>query len=247
MKCVVIEDETNSKILIQEMLHLYFPDIHLVGVGDSVEEGKRLINLMKPDVVLLDIEIAGGTGFDILDSLEQTDVKVIFITGYEQYAIRAIRYATVDYLLKPVNVEELRTAFDRLMAMTNSREKLSLLKQNVQSSTASPGLMVPTGTGYQIVSANDIAYLEADGAYVYLHLINAPRILATHSLGYFENVLDPEVFYRIHKSCIINAHKLSRVITKPQLQVELSDGSRLDLAVRRKDDFMDFLKKNHLY
>lgn len=243
MNCIIIEDEINSRILLQEMLAMYLPQIKLLGVGSSVSEGVTLIDKLNPDVILLDIEITEGSGFDLLDQIKNKNAKVIFITGYEHYALKAIKYAAIDYLLKPISIEDLKAAFAKMGSTDFSGEKLSVLTSNLESKSGPEQMMVPQGKGFTVVPLQSISYLEANGPYVYIHFDDKKKILASHSLGYYEEMLDETQFFRIHKSILVNIKKIIRVITQPTLQVYLENDVSLDLAVRRKESFMEIFRK----
>jgi two-component system LytT family response regulator len=243
MNCVIIEDELNSKVLLQEILSGYFPEVKLLGVGSSVEEGIVLLQKLNPDVVLMDIEILGGTGFDILDQLTTFRSRVIFITGYEHFALRAIKYAALDYLLKPVSIPELKDALAKIDSDAANDNRIQLLKENLGNSHYPEQIMVPHGKGYTLIPLKNICYIEANGQYVYINTDDGRKILATHSLGYYENLLDAASFFRIHKSYIINISKVARIITQPSPKVQLVNDTSLDLAFRRKEAFIEMFKR----
>jgi two-component system LytT family response regulator len=243
MNCVIVEDEINSRILLQEILARYFPELKLQGVASSVDESVQLIDTLKPDLILMDVEITGGTGFDVLDKLTYRQGRVIFITGYEHYAVKAIKYAALDYLVKPISIQELGEALKRIQDPKTSEASLEVLKNNSASDSEPRQLMVPQGRGFNVVAVSDIDFLEAHGQYVYLHLKDKKRLLASYSLGHYEDMLDQKRFFRTHKSFIVNLERIVRVVTRPALQVELRDGTFIDLAVRRKENFMELFDR----
>ncbi|MCC7298647.1 MAG: response regulator transcription factor [Bacteroidia bacterium] len=242
MNCIIIEDEINSRILLQQILADYCPEVKLIGVGATVQEGILLIDTLKPDIILLDIEIVGGTGFDILDGISNKQSKIIFITGYENYALKAIRYSAIDYLLKPVSISELKAALKKIEPDTEVANKISALKDNLGSGILQQ-IMVPHDKGYTLIKTDHIMFLEASGAYVYFHLTDNKKILASHSLGHYEEILDPQAFFRTHKSFIVNLAKVVRVNTQNTPYVELVTQKKIDLAFRRKDSLVKRFKE----
>jgi two-component system LytT family response regulator len=243
MNCVIIEDELNSKLLLQEILSVYFPEVKLMGVGSSVEEGIALLRKLNPDVVLMDIEILGGTGFDILDNLIDSKSRIIFITGYEQFALKAIKYAALDYLLKPISVPELKAAFSKVAMDQGNDARLQVLKEGLNNGHTPEQIMVSHGKGYTLIPLKQICYIEANGQYVYINLEDGKKILASNSLGHYEEILDPMAFFRVHKSFIISMSKVARIITQPSPRVQLVNDIFIDLAFRRKEAFIELFKR----
>jgi two-component system LytT family response regulator len=243
VNCVIIEDEINSRLLLQEILSVYFPDVKLLGVGSSVDEGIALIRRLSPDVILMDIEILGGSGFDILDGIDNNKGRVIFITGYEHFALKAIKYAALDYLLKPVSIPELKAAFAKVSLENQSDNRIQFLRDNLHSGIPPEQIMVSHNKGYTLIPLKNICYLEANGPYVYINLDDGRKILAGHSLGYYEEILDKNAFFRVHKSFIISMSKVVRIITNPSPKVLLIRDISIDLAFRRKEAFIEHFKK----
>jgi two-component system LytT family response regulator len=243
MNCIIIEDEINSRLLLQQMLAKFFPDVKLLGVGGSVTEGIALLSNLNPDVVLLDIEITEGTGFDILDQLKDKNIKVIFITGYEHYALKAIKYSALDYILKPVALEELRNALAKVSEAESENSKIEVFKENIVNTSGPDQIMVPQNKGYKVIPVDSIYYLEASGPYVYIHFEDGQKILASHTLGYYEELLEDNLFFRTHKSYVVNLAKIVRIITQPTLHLQLNNDALVDLAVRRKEAFMDVFSR----
>jgi two-component system LytT family response regulator len=143
-------------------------------------------------------------------------------------------------------MDELRAAFKKLPLQREVPKKIGVLKQNIQSGGKPATIMIPGRNGYQVIGLSDILYLEAEGPYVYVYQADQPKILATFSLGHFEELLENSHFFRIHKSYIVNTNKVNRVITRPQLSVEIADGTKLDLAVRRKESFIEYLNRSEV-
>ncbi|MEM8906931.1 MAG: response regulator, partial [Bacteroidota bacterium] len=149
----IIEDEFHSRALLQEMIEQFFPNVHLLGTAASVVEGRELIRTKKPDLVLLDIYLSGGTGFQVLDAFHPMDFKVIFVTGYEKYALKAIKYAALDYLLKPVILEELQLAIDKVKGIPPTpKAHINFLKTQLEQASTFEQLVLTNYKTHQIVN-----------------------------------------------------------------------------------------------
>lgn len=242
MKFLIIDDEPHSRIFLQEIMLQYFDEWKLLGVCSSISESIEAIKRLKPDLVLMDIEIGEGSAFDVINAFEKPDFNIIFISAFEQYALKAIKYAALDYILKPVNVDELGQALKKISLNTDTSRRMQVLKENLVQTQMPSNIMIPTNKGYMMVNLNEICYLEADGQYVYIHLTDQRKILASKSLGHYEELLGEQSFFRIHKSYIVNISKVARVITNPSPKVELVNGFYLDLAFRRKESFIEKLR-----
>lgn len=244
IEAIIIEDEQNSQELLQQMLEEYCSEIKIMGIADDVVSGISLINQVQPTIVFLDVEMPGGTGFDVLKAFDDPDFMVIFVTGYDHYAIKAIKYAAIDYLLKPVSLVELRAAIERV------KSKESFQKENIRYLSGSDELtqnpkkiILPGHKKYTIIKVEDIVYLESEGPYVTFYLSNNLKYTAINPLQFYEETLPQSSFFRIHKSFLINGSKITRVETGRGGLVHLENGATLPVAVRRKPAFMKFLDK----
>jgi two-component system LytT family response regulator len=242
---ILIEDEPKSRILMQQIMHEYFPNWRMLSVCGTVSEGAESIKAFNPDLVLMDIEIGEGTAFDLLQLFDEPKFKVLFISAYEHYALKAIKFAALDYIMKPIDVEELEKVLKKFEASLQPDNRMKEVKLIHEAKNHIGNIMIPTGKGFHLVKLDDIAYLEATGSYVIVHLIDRTQVLATHTLGYYEDLLSEESFFRVHKSFIVNVKHVSKVLTQKTLQIELTDGRTVDLAHRRKEIFLSALKSKN--
>lgn len=242
-RVVIIEDEPNSQKLLQIMIKDYAPNLILEGVAPGVQTGIELINKTKPDVVFLDIEIQGGTSFDILDALPAPLPKIIFITGYDHYAIKAIRYSALDYLLKPINIEEFKGALARIgKNLEAQKEKVEFFKDQLGKSEEELDKIVLSGNGeYRVLPFSDILYLEAKGAYVIFYTRNGEQLFSPHNLSYYEQLLPVISFFRVHKSYIVNLKKVTGYERGRGGSAFLENDLSLPIAFRRKAVFIKLL------
>jgi len=248
LKVIIIEDELNSRELLSTMIKNYCEGIQLIGEAIDVDSGVKLIKEKLPDLVLLDIEIKGGTGFDLLDQLRDIPFSVIFVTGYDQYAIKAIKYAALDYILKPIDLRELRAAIAR------AKEQLNFVKQKRQFLLDSQKdkdqdidltkIVLSDREQYTILNFAEIIYLKASGGYVEFILEEGFKKIASYSLKHYEALLPESVFFRIHHSYLINLTKVEGFETGRTGNVRLKGGHQLSIAARRKVEFTKKMKSS---
>ncbi|MEM8909061.1 MAG: LytTR family DNA-binding domain-containing protein [Bacteroidota bacterium] len=244
LKAVIIDDEINSQEVLFEMVKRYCPEITVLGYAGNVESGINLVRSTQPDLLFLDVEMPGGSGFDILDAFHPLDFRVIFVTGYDQYAVRAIRYAALDYLLKPVDLQELQTAVKRAIQISHTpNESIQFLKSSlIQRPEKFEQIVLSDNRKHAVVPVRKILYLEAEGNYITFYLEGEQRQMVINSLNYYEELLSEESFFRIHKSHLVNLRKIISYETGRGGQLQLVNGTKLAIATRRKTLFIKRLQ-----
>ena len=244
-KAVIIEDEINNRELLQQLLSIYCKNISLVGLATDVKSGINLIKKQSPDIIFLDVEMPGGSGFDILDAFDKINFKVIFVSGYDQYAIKAIKYAALDYLLKPIDVSELISAVDKAIAASaNYNKPIDFLKSSLKNKGEEiTQIVLSNDKNYQVIKISDILYVEADGNYITFQLANEEKHISSQSLNHYEDLLPNSQFFRIHKSYIINIKSVVSIENGRGGHVHLTNKSKLPIAFRRKPAFLQFLDR----
>jgi two-component system LytT family response regulator len=219
----------------------------IVGKADGVETGLHTIQTCKPDLVFLDIEMTQGNAFDLLNQLQPIEFQVIFITAFDNYAIRAFKYSAVDYLLKPVDIDELRGAIERVMRKVQGKSflvQMETLLYNVETFQLTQQKMaVPTLTGLVFIPIRDIMRFEAKGSYTSIYLTSEEEIVATRNIKEYEDLLPDAIFCRIHNSHIINLHKIQKYHKGRGGYVIMEDGSNIEVASRRREEFLRRLLK----
>lgn len=247
IRTVLIDDEVDSIRVLKRLLENYCPQIDIIGQADGVQSGLKLIQTSKPDLVFLDIEMTRGNAFDLLNQLQPIDFQVIFVTAFDDYAIKAFKYSAVDYLLKPVDIENLCAAVERVLAKANKNglfDKINVMMQNMETIQQSQQKMaIPTTSGFIFVQIVEMLRLEANGSYTNIFLNNGKQILATRNIKEYEDLLPPNSFCRIHNSHIINLNKIQKYQKGRGGYVIMDDGSSIEVASRRREDFLNrFLK-----
>jgi two-component system LytT family response regulator len=247
IRTILIDDEIDSIKVMHKLLTSFCPQVCIVGAASGVETAKKVILESRPDLVLLDIEMVQGNAFDQQNQLQPLDFQVIFVTAFNNYAIRAFKYCAVDYLLKPVDVDDLRNAIARVQERPSQHDlvqQMQVLLENVGKLQLSQQKMaIPTVTGLNFIPIQDILRFEANGNYTTIHLCNGERILATKTIKEYEDVLPENVFCRIHNSHIINLSRIKEYQKGRGGVVIMEDGSVIEVATRRREEFMRKLLK----
>ena len=240
---VIIEDETNSRELLANMLQNYCNSIEVVGEAHDVKTGIAVIQKYNPDVIFLDIEMPGGDGFKILDAFPIVAFQVIFVTGYDEYAIKAIKYSALDYILKPIDLEELKNAIKKIIPSTSDkRQNIKFLQSSLKKRQKEPDkLILPGNKRHVVVPFNQIIKIIANGNYAEFFLEGNKIRISSYSLAHYESILPEGRFLRIHKSHLINLQKVTTYQSGRGGKVFLSDGSSLDIAARKKSAFVRML------
>lgn len=242
IKAVHIEDEARNIALLKTLIEQHCSNIDLCGNAKNIPDAVALIRKHLPQLVYLDIELNEGNAFDLLDLLKDLDFKVIFITAYNEYALKAFKYNSIGYLLKPISTEELiqvnKRAEKEIDQSLNNHHALEVMKSLLQTSPLQKtGL--PTAEGVHFVNLEEVIKLEARGSYTIVYLINGKTITTTKRFGDFEKQLPTANFSRVHNSWIINLRYLKKYYRGKNSYVELEDGSTVNVSLRKKGDFLD--------
>jgi len=242
LTAILIDDESSSRNSLRQKLVTHCPDITIVAECESGEDGIKAIQSHNPNIVFLDVEMPRMNGFVMLQQLEQRSFELIFTTAYDHYAISAIRFSALDYLVKPIEIKTLKEAVDR------AREKIqtdlpnqrieTLLHNLIDEKNVHNRIAIPSLEGLQFIEITDIIYLEAESNYSFIYLQNATRITVSKTLKDFEELLPSHTFVRIHHSYIINKNHVRKYLKGEGGQVLMSNGKLLDVARRKKEDFM---------
>ncbi|TAJ11677.1 DNA-binding response regulator [Marinilabiliaceae bacterium JC017] len=243
MKIVIVDDEKNIRNGLTDMLNLYCHDVEIMGTCGSVREAVDTITTTKPDLVLLDIRIEGGSGFDVITALGNNMPMVIFITAYEDYAIKAFKYNAIDYLVKPIDPDELEVAIEKASGRL-SKEDHSLLLNSLQQALCSQNLpeklVLKTQESIHVVKIEDIIYCMSDGSYTHI-ITGDQKIVVSRLIKEYAELLKEHHFIRIHQSYLINMNKIVRY--NKEGYVHLENSTSLPVAARRKEQFLNELER----
>ena len=240
LRAILIDDDQSNLSALSEKLLKHCPQVEVIGLCDNGEEGIKAIESEKPDVVFLDIEMPVMNGFVMLQQLKYRNFELIFVTAYDHYAIKAIRYSALDYLVKPVEIDDLKAAITKAEANKNSRNsqlQMELLLEHLNNKQPKR-ITIPTSDGLRFINVEDIVYLEASNNYTNIYLSTSQKLLVSRTLKDFEDILPSETFLRIHHSTIINKFYVEKYIRGEGGQVVMRHGKVLDVSKRKKSDFL---------
>ena len=244
-KVLIIDDENRTRDFVKKMIDSFQLDLEVFTDGENVETGIEAINRIQPDIVFLDIQMPDGTGFDVLNSIETKKFEVIFITAYQEYAIKAIKFSALDYILKPIDAEELHSAILTAIDSVDFKKEDSqyeALENNIQPGNRRK-LVLKTQECVYIVDLMEIIRCEADKNYTFFFLNNGKKILVSRTLKDFETMLNGYGFFRIQQSHLINLDYLDRYDKHQGGAIIMKDGSALPLSPAKKDQFFKLLER----
>lgn len=246
VKVLIVDDELKARNILRHYVENLIPKISECRQAESVDNALDILKMYQPDIVFLDVEMPHKNGFDFLLEVKDPSFDVVFTTAYNQYAIQAIRFSALDYLLKPVDPDELKTAVQRHLEKkesdTQKKELYQNLVQNIEKKSVKDfRIAVPSTEGTHFFTIDEIIRLEADRNYTHIHLLNKKPFLASKTLKHFEEMLEDFQFIRTHKSHLINPTFISRLSSDKE-HILLNDGSRIELSRRKKDEVLQQLK-----
>lgn len=248
IRALIVDDEERHHETLGKMLSNFCPEIEVIGNAHNVQESVALIEKQQPDLLFLDIEMPGGNGFTLFDNFEEPPFEVIFTTAHDLYAINAIKYAALDYLMKPVNIKELQDAVARAAKVLSrkdssvGKEKINVLKSNLKlEDKRFTKIALPSSDGIDFIKAESIIRAEAERSYSNFYLENGKKILVSKPLKEYEALLEQCDFFRVHKSHMINLAHLEKYVKGKGGYVIMKDGSHVDVSVRKKDDLLNRL------
>ena len=244
IKAILIDDELNSLQNLQQKLEGFCPDVTIVAVSQKPEEGISLIRQHQPDVVFLDIEMPRMSGFRMLGELGEYDFDIIFTTAYNHYSIDAIRISAFDYLVKPIGIEDLQQAVERLSKSLNrqTKEKIDILKKSLSDNrTQEDKIAISTSEGIEFIPIKNIIHIESRSNYSKIFLTDNKSITVTKILKDFEEMLLPYNFYRVHNSHLINLNYIQKYVRSQGGHVQLQDGTLIDISRRKKEEFLKMI------
>lgn len=248
IKTVIIEDEQKSRDMLAAIIQKNCPELEIAGLAKNVTEGVDMIRNLKPELVFLDISMPDGSGFDLLEQVADLKFELIFATASDQHAIRAIKYSACDYLLKPIDIDELKMAVNKVVLKKNAvpnMENLQFLIQHLKRADENfQKITLPTGNAYEIVNVKDIIRCEADGSYTTFYLSDKRKLMVSAGLKHYEELLPESEFIRVHHHHLINMNHVLRFLKEDGGYAVMSDGSKIEISRRKKETFMEKLNKS---
>jgi two-component system LytT family response regulator len=240
-KTIIVDDEPDAVNFIRSIIEEYCPKLEVVGKAHSARDGAKAILAKNPDVVFLDVEMPHGSGFDLLSNFPEKTFDVIFITAFNHYAIKAIKFSAVDYILKPININEFISAVDKVIDKRTSNQNRNVnyetLLENIKSTL--PGkLAIPTSDGMEYLNTKEIIRVEADRSYSWFFLKDRRKLLVSRNLKEYQELLSDRSFFRTHNSHLINLEHVKKYIRTEGGAIELIDGSQVPISRGKRDLFL---------
>jgi two-component system LytT family response regulator len=244
LNTIIVDDEIHSCKTLETLLKRDCPQINIVALCSNGEDAIRVIKQSNPDLVFLDVEMPRMNGFEMLEKLHGINFHLIFVTSYDAYALKAIRFSAIDYLLKPINRDELKAAVEKVISRMQVPlpEQLKIILEKMQHpSGATSKIALPTMEGLEMVSIDSIIICEADDNYTTLHLQNKKKIVVSSTLRVIEDLLEDHSFVRIHRSYLVNLKEIERYVKADGGYVVMSNGSQVYVSRNKKEELLRLL------
>lgn len=247
MRALIIDDETKARETIRSIIQLYCEDIVIAGEADSIKSGIELISREKPELVFLDINLKDGSGFDLLKKIPNISFKTIFITAYEDHALKAFKFSALDYILKPIHPDELIAAVNKAKSFhvkDNISLKFEAFISNMENITREvKKIVLKTSDSIHVINVNEIIRCEADRNYTVFMLVNGKKILVSNTLKEYDELLSNYQFFRAHQSHLVNVNHISSYEKKEGGYLIMKDKSMVPVSVRKKETLLSLLEK----
>jgi two-component system LytT family response regulator len=242
LKAVIVDDELSGIEVLEYALKKHCPEIEILKSFTSSMEALDKIPSLQPDVLFIDIEMPQLNGFELVEKLASNQLQVIFITAYNEFALKAFRVSALDYLLKPIDVDELKAAVSKLKSVAKAdHHAMDALLDYIKSQKQLSKISISTEKGIHFIDAADVLYCLSTGPYTVFYLKDGQEVVCSKSIGEYERLLTDKGFYRIHNSSLINVEHLKRFVRTDGGYVEMSDGKTLTVSRRKKDEFLSYL------
>jgi two-component system LytT family response regulator len=244
MKAIIIDDNPQAIISLKQELADYCPEVEIIGTADGVVSGVKLLKSIQPEVLFLDIQLQDGSGFDVLEILHEINFGVIFTTSSDAFAIKAFRLAAIDYLLKPIDPEQLQEAVARAKDLSgNKKESLHMVMGSMQNGELPKHIALHTQDKIQLIKIENIIRCEADGNYTSFYVQSEKALLVTKTLKEFDKTLSPHRFLRVHQSHLINTNQIKEFIKIDGGYLVMRDGAKIPVSVRKRAQVIKFLEE----
>jgi two-component system, LytTR family, response regulator len=244
MKLLIIEDDKDASQALRNIVASKFKEIEIIGDTDSVESAITIINALKPDILLMDIQLKDGNSFQILDHIAYKKINIIFITAYSEFAINAFKYAAIDYILKPFEGQQLIEALLQIKAQKSENifSQYHLISENLKEVNTNKKLAIQTTEGFTILKINDIIRFQSESNYTHIFSTNTKEIMSAKSLASYNDILENSCFERVHQSHLVNTEHISKYIHKDGGYIILSDGSTVPVSQRKKAHLIELIE-----
>jgi len=249
MKVTIVDDEAKARDALEKILKKQFPEIDILASVGTVENGYEAIQKNSPDLLLLDVELPDGTGFDLLKRIAPAEFKVVFTTGHQEYAIEAIKFSALDYILKPYNSEELQHAVEKAREAINHHDQhlqIETLDENLQQKKRLRRIILPTADNLHVVEVKDIIRAEADSNYTTFRLAGGKKIMVSRTMKEYDDMLAGAGVFRVHQSHLVNIIHIDRFVKRGGGYLQMKDGSTVPISPTLKKKVLQTLQE-YLY
>jgi two-component system LytT family response regulator len=246
IKAIIVDDELGARESLSKMIEKNCKQLEVIAKADSMLAAFEAITNKQPDLVFLDIEMPNGNAFDLLEKFKEINFNIIFTTAYDHYAIKAIKFSAIDYILKPIDPEELVEAVKRVEKKQTNQpnvldKQFKTLLSNVRPENKLKKVGIPDGDGLIFINLSDIIRCESDGNYTFFILTNGKKIIASRTLGEYEQMFTEDNFFRIHRSHLVNLQHVKKYIKGEGGYVIMADDSQVEVSRRNKNEFLEKL------
>jgi len=245
MKAIIVDDEIANRENLQGLLHTYAPDVQVCAVAENIDEAVKAINYHRPELLFLDIQIHGQLGFDLLKQLDAINFEIIFVTAYNQYGIQAVKFAALDYLLKPIDIDELTAAIDKARKAIQQRKKNErlgyLLEYLKDDNQVKPRIALPMFGETRYVNIADIVRCEADNTYTKFALLSGEKVLVSKTLKEYADMLAGHNFVRAHQTHLVNMTHIKSWLREDGGSLLLTDGTKIPVSKLNRGKVKDML------
>lgn len=235
LKAIIVDDELHGRENLKKIIENYCNEIEILGCADSAVSAKELVSIRNPDVVFLDINMPVLDGFDFLEEYDERNFLTVFVTAHNEFGINAVKAGAADYLLKPVNIKELKQTVKKILAIINKKTKTDVIRETDK-------LILPSSYGYNVFAFDDIIRFEAEGCYTKVIFKEGKSKIISRTLKDFEDTLPEEKFFRIHKSHLINLKYVKDYSRMGGGFVTMTDGSKVEISRRKAPEFIQKIK-----
>ncbi|MCC5920188.1 MAG: response regulator transcription factor [Cyclobacteriaceae bacterium] len=238
---LIVDDESRARKVLTLLIEEYCPHVDILGEANNLQEAIKKINSLKPNIVFLDIEMPGMSGLQLYEFYDEIDFSVIFTTAYSDFAIQAIKLSAIDYLLKPIQGEELQLAVNKVVQTRPQMEQIEALKDNINPENTIKKIGLPSSNGLNFIATDQIIYLQADGSYTNFFLLDGSKMVVSKKIKAFDFLQQDESFFRTHRSFIVNLNHIKRVSKTNGGTIVMNNSHELSIAKDKKDQLLQTL------
>lgn len=247
LKAIIVDDEKISRDILNDYLVKYCPDVEVMEQCDSVKTGLQAIEKHQPDILFLDVEMPKGNGFDLLEQVKDINFETVFVTAFDNYAIQALNYSAAYYILKPVSIDELVTAVDKIKTQKQKSKAgfhTKVLLENIKAKALDQHkIVLPLQDGFEVVNLKEVIHCDAHDNFTDFYFVSKPKMMICRTLKFYEELLGDSGFMRVHKSHLINLEHVHKYKKGKGGQLTMSNGSVIDVSPNKKEDLMQHFEK----